>query len=155
MIDAFDAAPTSAWGKAVAPKDGFPTVTLEKDGTPDVTVPKGLKVGKTTSIETLKQGDGETVKDGDYVFVQYKGVKVTDGKEFDSSWGRGTPTSFPTNGVIQGFTKALVGQKVGSQVVAVIPKAEAYGTKGSTSELKNDDLIFVVDILATMHAPAA
>ncbi|GGO62678.1 peptidylprolyl isomerase [Microbacterium nanhaiense] len=153
VIDVFEKAPTAAWGEDVAPEDGFPTVTLAEDGTPDVTVPEDLKVGDTTAIEVLKQGDGETVADGDQVFVQYKGVKVADGEEFDSSWGRGAPTSFPTNGVIEGFTKALVGQKVGSQVVAVIPKAEAYA--GSESELAEDDLIFVVDILGTAHVPAA
>ena len=155
VIDVFEETPTAAWGEDVEPEDGFPTVKIGKDGAPEITVPKDMKVGDTTAIEVLKQGDGETVADGDQVFVQYTGVKVADGEEFDSSWGRGAPTSFPTNGVIEGFTKALVGQKVGSQVVAVIPKAEAYGTEGSTSELKDDDLIFVVDILGTAHVPAA
>ena len=153
VIDVFDEVATAAWGDDVKPEKGFPTVKLEKDGTPDITVPKDLTVGSTTALEVLKQGDGETVADGDRVFVQYKGVKVSDGEEFDSSWGRGMPTSFPTNGVIEGFTKALVGQKVGSQVVAVIPKDEAYA--GSQSDLADEDLIFVVDILGTAHTPAA
>jgi peptidylprolyl isomerase len=149
VIDVFESAPTAAWGEDVEPEDGFPTVKIGDDGTPAITVPDGLEVGDTTSVEVLKEGDGETVADGDQVFVQYTGVKVSDGEEFDSSWGRGAPTSFPTNGVIEGFTKALVGQKVGSQVVAVIPKDEAYA--GTESELAEEDLIFVVDILATAH----
>lgn len=155
VIDVFETSPTAAWGEDDEPEDGFPTVKIGDDGTPTVTVPDDLTVGDTTAIEVLKQGDGETVAEGDQVFVQYLGVKASDGEEFDSSWSRGTPTSFPTTGVIEGFSKALVGQKVGSQVVAVIPKAEAYGTEGSTSELADEDLIFVVDILGTAHTAAS
>src|SRR5690606_25446569 len=87
VIDVFEAAPIAAWGEDVAPEDGFPTVKRGNDGAPTITIPKDLKVGDTTAISVLKQGDGETIADGDQVFVQYKGVKVSDGEEFDSSWG--------------------------------------------------------------------
>lgn len=99
----------------------------------------------------LKQGDGAEVADGDTVTVQYQGVNWRTGKVFDQSWTRGAPSQFATNQVIKGFTKALVGQKVGSQVIAVIPPDMGYGAAGSESAgIKGTDtLVFVVDILAT------
>ena len=78
----------------------------------------------------LKQGDGEVVQPGDTVTVQYKGVLWRNGEMFDSSWSRGAPASFQTTGVVKGFQKALEGQKVGSQVIAIVPPADGYGTQG-------------------------
>ncbi|WP_414172937.1 FKBP-type peptidyl-prolyl cis-trans isomerase [Clavibacter tessellarius] len=58
--------------------------------------------------------------------MQYTGINWNTKKVFDSSWDKGgKPVSFQTSGVIPGFTKALVGQKVGSQVIAIIPPADA------------------------------
>ncbi|WP_029151024.1 FKBP-type peptidyl-prolyl cis-trans isomerase [Microbacterium indicum] len=151
VMDFLDTARTAAWGEEQEPQDGFPTVELADDGTPSVTIPDGFETPDTTELEQLKQGDGITVEDGDTVFVQYLGVQTSDGTEFDSSWSRGTPTSFATSGVIEGFTKALVGQKVGSQVLAVIPPSEGYGDSDS-SDLQDETLVFVVDILGTMRA---
>ncbi|MES2093984.1 MAG: FKBP-type peptidyl-prolyl cis-trans isomerase [Actinomycetota bacterium] len=134
--------------KAVA---GLPTVTLAKSGEPTITVPKTDPPSKLT-IEDLKKGTGTTVKAGDTVTVHYTGVVWATGKVFDSSWTRGTPASFATTGVIPGFGKALVGQKVGSQVIAVIPPADGYGATpptGQTDITATSTLVFVVDILAT------
>ena len=92
------------------------------------------------------------MKAGDTVTVHYTGVVWATGKTFDSSWTRGTPASFATTGVIPGFGKALVGQKVGSQVIAVIPPADGYGAKvppNQTDITPTSTLVFVVDILAT------
>jgi len=154
VLDFLDKAETAAWGEEQEAPEGFPAVELGEDGAPTVTVPDGFETPDTTQLATLKEGDGATVEDGDNVFVQYAGIKASDGTEFDSSWSRGAPTSFQTGAVIEGFTKALVGQKVGSQVIAVIPPAEGYG-ESEGHELQDETLIFVVDILGTMHAPAA
>ena len=54
-----------------------------------------------------------------------------------------------------GFVQALAGQKVGSQVLVVIPPALGYGEDAKAHELGGKTLVFVIDILATMHAPAA
>lgn len=153
VLDFFDRAETQAWGEPQDAPDGFPDVQLGEDGEPTVTIPDGLEVPKETEVATLLKGDGETVTEGDTVFLQYKGVKASDGEEFDSSWSRGAPTALPAaaGSVIEGFAKAMIGQEVGSQVIAVIPKAEAYGT-AEGHELQDEDLIFVVDILGTMHA---
>ncbi|MEE2814539.1 MAG: FKBP-type peptidyl-prolyl cis-trans isomerase, partial [Actinomycetota bacterium] len=70
-------------------------------------------------------------------------------EEFDSSWSRdATPSQFPTSGVVAGFRKALEGQNVGSQVIVEIPPADGYGAVEG-SELKDETLVFVIDILGT------
>ena len=99
----------------------------------------------------LKKGDGETVADGASVTVHYTGVIWATGETFDSSWTRGEPATFSTSGVVEGFSAALVGQTVGSQVLAVIPPAQGYGdTPPESSGIgATDTLVFVIDILAT------
>lgn len=128
--------------------DGLPTVALADDGAPTITVPKTDPPAEL-EIAVLKQGDGAEVADGASVTVHYTGVIWGTGEVFDSSWPKGAPATFTTEGVIPGFGKALVGQKVGSQVLAVIPPAEGYGEAGQGSIKGTDTLVFVVDILAT------
>lgn len=155
VFDLLSVTPTAAWGEEQEPTEGMPTVELAEDGAPTVTIPEGAEAPETTELSTLKAGDGATVEAGDMVLVQYTGVKLSDGSVFDSSWDRGTPAQFETTGVVTGFKKALEGQKVGSQVLAVIPPAEGYGASEG-NELQEETLVFVVDILATQHpAPAA
>ncbi len=153
VFDIQSIVPTTAWGTDQPAVDGMPTVTLAEDGTPTVTVPKG-DAPTEVKLATLKKGDGEIVKSGDTVTVQYMGIKWSDGTEFDSSWSRGAvPSSFPTTGVVQGFKQALEGYEVGSQVLVVVPPAAGYGASAG-HELEKETLIFVVDILATTTASA-
>lgn len=138
-------------GVAQKPVAGLPTVALASNGEPTITVPK-TAAPTTLTIQDLKKGAGTTVKAGDTVTVHYTGVVWDTGKVFDSSWTRGTPATFATTGVIPGFGKALVGQKVGSQVLAVIPPAEGYGSSvpaNQTAIKATSTLVFVIDILAT------
>lgn len=138
-----------ATGKAVTPPAGFPAVKLDaKTGEPTITIPKSAAPSET-KIGLLKQGAGETVQPGDTVTVQYKGVLWRNGQAFDSSWSRGEPASFQTTGVVVGFKKALEGQKVGSQVIAIIPPADGYGSAGNGDIKGTDTIVFVVDILST------
>jgi len=135
-----------------APQDakaGFPTVTLASSGEPTITMPKA-DPPKDLQIEVLKKGTGSVVKDGATVTVHYVGAIWATGKVFDSSWTRGTPATFSTSGVVSGFGKAMIGQTVGSQVVAVIPPSEGYGSEGDGSgTIKGTDtMVFVIDILA-------
>jgi peptidylprolyl isomerase len=131
-------------------EEGFPTVELAEDGAPTITIP-ATDPPSELRISVLKQGDGAEVAEGDTVTVHYTGVDWATGEVFDSSWTRGEPAPFGTDQVIPGFGKALVGQKVGSQVIAVIPPAEGYGDtppEGSTIT-PTSTLVFVADILAT------
>lgn len=148
VIDTVSKAPTRATGTAVAPTPGFPTVKLAKSGAPTITIPKADPPTET-KIALLKQGDGDTVQPGDTVTVQYSGVLWRNGNVFDSSWAKGAPVSFQTTGVVAGFKKALEGQKVGSQVIAIIPPADGYGATGNGDIKGTDTIVFVVDILKT------
>ena len=135
-----------ATGTPVEPLAGFPEVVFT-DGNPTVTIPDG-DVPADYAIETLIQGDGVVVAEGATVIVNYEGVNWNTGEVFDSSFDRGEPATFSTQGVIQGFHDALVGQKVGSRVVVVIPSELGYGDTGSGDQIKGGDtLVFVVDIL--------
>jgi hypothetical protein len=155
VFDFLDIVPNAAWGEPQEPVEGMPTVTLDDDGAPTIELPGG-DAPTAVELETLKKGDGATVAPGDTVLVQYTGVKWSDGSVFDSSWEAGTPASFQTTGVVDGFRQALEGQTVGSQVVVVIPPAAGYGEEGSSdNELAGETLVFVVDILGTQHAAAA
>lgn len=153
IIDVLDSVRTAAWGEPQEPVDGMPTVKLAKDGEPSVTMPKG-DAPKDLKVSVLKQGDGPAVADGDTTLLQYYGADWADGKSFDSSWKNGEPLALPGNTYVPGFVQALAGQKVGSQVLVVIPPALAYGEDPKAHELGGKTLVFVIDILATMHAPA-
>lgn len=130
---------------------GFPTVTLAEDGKPSVTLPDTAPPS-TLQVGVSMLGDGATVADGDDVVVQYQGTNWRTGEVFDESWGRRIPATFNTEGVVQGFKKALVGQTVGSQVVVIIPPGEGYGEQGNPqADIQGSDvLVFVIDILATV-----
>lgn len=148
VADILRLAPTRADGAPVTPPEGFPTVKLRKSGEPDITIPKADPPTETR-IAQLKQGSGETVLPGDMVTLQYKGVLWRNGEMFDSSWKTGNPASFSTSQVVKGFQKALEGQTVGSQVIAIVPPAEGYGEKGSGEITGTDTMVFVIDILGT------
>lgn len=149
-VETIEKLPTTASGTPVDPTEGMPEVTLDDAGMPTVSIP-GTDAPAETEVALLKEGDGPVVQSGDLVTVQYLGVKWSNGTEFDSSWSRGAvPAQFPTTGVVTGFKMALEGQKVGSQVVVVMPPKDGYGEgEINESDLKGETLVFVVDILAT------
>ncbi len=147
-------APVKALAKAngtpQAAPAGFPTVVLAASGAPTITMPTTAPP-TATQVAVLKKGSGKVVKAGDSVTMNYTGAIYATGKVFDSSWTRGQTFTTVTSGVIPGFTKALVGQAVGSQVIVVIPPVDGYGASGtSDGSIKGTDtIVFVIDILAT------
>ena len=138
-----------AEGAAVAPVPGLPTVTLSETGVPTIALGDGAAV-TTLVVQPLIKGTGAEVEEGQSVTVHYTGALYSDGKVFDSSWDRDEPLPFTvgTGKVISGWDKALVGQTVGSQLLLVIPAADAYGDAGQGKIPAGATLIFVVDILA-------
>jgi peptidylprolyl isomerase len=149
-VETIEQLPTTASGSDVDATEGMPVVELDDAGSPTITIPDA-DAPTETEVAVLKQGDGAVVGAGDLVTVQYRGVKWSDGSEFDSSWSRdAAPSQFPTSGVVPGFKMALEGQKVGSQVVVAMPPKDGYG-EGETNDtdLTGETLVFVVDILAT------
>jgi len=139
-----------AAGTAVDPKDGLPQVSLADDGKPSITIPEG-DAPTTLAVQPLIEGEGEAVTAGQSITVHYTGVVWAGGKQFDSSWDRGAPTTFQIGlgAVIEGWDTGLVGQKIGSQVLLVIPPDMGYGAEGNSAAgiSGTDTLVFVVDIL--------
>lgn len=95
----------------------------------------------------LTEGKGPKPTATDVVKVNYKGTTL-DGKEFDSSYKRGQPATFPLNSVIPGWTEALQLMNVGSKFKVLLPPSLAYGENGSGSVIgPNSVLIFEIELL--------
>ena len=114
-------------------------------------VPKGTPPAPTAlKAETLIPGTGAAIKDGQQATVQYVGVLFKDGKEFDSSWGKGKqPFQFALGGgqVIPGWDQGVLGMKVGERRKLTIPAELAYGAQGSPPKIgPNEPLIFDIDL---------
>jgi FKBP-type peptidyl-prolyl cis-trans isomerase len=133
---------------------GLPTISTSSPGTaPPVHIPQTVPPA-TLQSQTLIQGTGPVVKKGKLLIAQYEGVIWRTGKVFDSSWQRGVPAGFEigTGQVIKGWDDTLVGKRVGSRVLLVVPPADGYGPQGGNSQAginKTDTLVFVVDLLGT------
>ncbi|WP_433531046.1 FKBP-type peptidyl-prolyl cis-trans isomerase [Micromonospora sp. CA-263727] len=100
------------------------------------------------TVTTLIEGAGPKVETGQSITTNYVGVFYANGEEFDSSWSRGEPATFPigVQQVIEGWDKGLVGVNVGSRVQLDIPAEQAYGD--GAGGRPGGPLRFVVDILA-------
>lgn len=111
---------------------------------------KKPNVKTTTSglqYEVLKEGTGDMPSMTDIVTVNYKGT-LLDGTEFDSSYARKEPATFPLNRVIKGWTEGVQLMKKGSKYKFYIPAALAYGDKGAGNKIApNAALIFEVELL--------
>ncbi len=153
VLDVVKAYLPRANGTNQAVANGLPSVVLAENGTPGITVPSAEAPTKL-EVGVLKKGAGKKVKEGDPVTVHYTGVLWDTKKVFDSSWESGEPADFVAadgsttdGGVVPGFANALIGQRVGSQIIAVIPPDQGYGDQGSEKIPAGSTLIFVVDIL--------
>ncbi|MBX2809971.1 MAG: FKBP-type peptidyl-prolyl cis-trans isomerase [Cellvibrionaceae bacterium] len=111
----------------------------KKDGV--VTTESGLQ------YRELVSGDGKQAKAEDTVSVHYRGT-LTNGTEFDSSYSRNEPATFPVQGVIPGWVEALQLMQVGDKWELVIPSDLAYGSGGTGNSIgPNAVLVFEVELL--------
>ena len=96
---------------------------------------------------SLKDGTGASPKANDTVKVHYRG-SFPDGREFDSSYKRGTPIEFPLNGVIPCWTEGVQRMKVGGKSKLTCPSQIAYGSRGAGGVIPpNATLLFEVELL--------
>ena len=148
-----------AYGLEQVPQQGMPSVVTTPDGIPGVTVP-GEDPPTSLKIAVLKQGDGEVVEEGQVVYAHYLRLDWSDPKSATSTKSTWTDYGNPerlsltkldpqTNiGLTTGALQAIVGQKVGSQVLAVVPPA--FGFPDGTAPDGVDPtstLVYVIDIL--------
>ena len=105
--------------------------------------------------KVVKEGTGAQPKEKDTVMANYRGTLI-DGTEFDSSYTRGQPATFPVSGVIKGWTEALQMMKVGSKYQLFIPAKLAYGERAIGPDIgPNSTLIFEVELLDVKPAAGA
>lgn len=133
--------PTDTTGNATTAQTGDAFLAANKQKPGVVTLPDGLQ------YKIIKAGNGPQPTDSDVVTVHYVG-KLIDGTEFDSSYKRGQPATFPVSGVIPGWTEALKLMKTGSTWELYIPASLAYGERGAPPIIgPNETLIFKVSLL--------
>ena len=123
----------------------------------DAAAASSFEIVPGLTARILREGEGDAAEAGDNVEVHYTGW-TTDGKMFDSSVKRGQPASFPLNGVIKGWTEALLMMPVGSKWKLFIPAELAYGERAQRNIPANSTLLFdieLVDIKAGESAPPA
>lgn len=139
-----------AVGDSKSSQNGMPTIIRATNGQPTIQFAKGEAPTELTVVPLI-EGWGEPVaaNRGQKVTVHYSGWIWENQNKFDSSWDSGRPAEFSLEdgALIEGFVKGLDGQKVGSQVLVVIPPALAYGDQDQENIPANSTLIFVVDIL--------
>lgn len=120
--------------------DAFLAANKGKEGV--VTLPSGLQ------YKIITQGAGPKPTPSDTVVCNYRGTLIN-GTEFDSSYKRGQPATFPVGGVIKGWTEALQLMPVGSKYQLFVPADLAYGERGAGADIgPNSTLIFEVELIS-------
>ncbi|MFF3353768.1 FKBP-type peptidyl-prolyl cis-trans isomerase [Streptomyces sp. NPDC002917] len=145
--------PTSAKGTEVAQDNvDLPKVGTNTDGkAPSVKIPEKTDPPKKLVSNYILESDGDVIKETDSVVVNYVGLLWKDGKTFDSTYAQGKTQTFPLAQVtLKGLKNGLVGKKLGSRVLLVIPPDQAFGDKAQQSIPANSTLVFAVDLLAKM-----
>jgi FKBP-type peptidyl-prolyl cis-trans isomerase len=129
--------------EAANKKQGADFLAANKTKEGVVTLPSGLQ------YKILTPGTGPKPTASDSVVCNYRGTLVN-GTEFDSSYKRGEPATFPVSGVIKGWTEALQLMPVGSKWQLVVPADLAYGARGTPNGPIGPDstLIFDVELIS-------
>lgn len=123
--------------------EAFLAENRKKEGV--VTLTSGLQ------YKVIKKGSGKRPKLTDTVTTHYRGTLI-DGTEFDSSYRRGQPATFPVDGVIAGWTEALQLMEEGAKWQLFIPPHLAYGERGAGPQIgPHATLIFEVELLSVQE----
>lgn len=143
-------------GRASLPERGMPQVVDHPDGFHGVSFPMAPPSGDL-KVQTVIQGDGDVVADGDRIVVHYTGLVWQTQSVFSSSFDQAFPVTLTvsdgslegaTTGVIRGVYEALAGARVGSRVLAVIPPEFGYPAGNQPAGVPDGaTLVYVFDIL--------
>jgi peptidylprolyl isomerase len=163
VIDVMDTAtPTldGPQGKKVEPPKDAPTIVEEGGTITGLDFSNAPKEDPTKfQVIPLVEGTGEAIKEGDQITANYIGTKWGSSKPFDNSFTRGQPAPYTVAsgvtasgqpGVIKGWVKGLVGVKVGSRVMLIVPPELGYGKQGNP-QIKigpHDTMAFLIDVLS-------
>ena len=119
----------------------------KKEGVKTHTVKLPNGTNAVLQYKVLTAGTGPKPSTNDTVITHYRGTLI-DGTEFDSSYKRGEPATFPVTGVIKGWTEALLMMPVGSKWQLFIPSDLAYGERGAGRQIgPNSTLIFDIELI--------
>ena len=127
--------------------EAFLAENAKKEGvkTHQVKLPSGTNA--TLQYKVMTPGTGAKPNTNDTVITHYRGTLI-DGTEFDSSYKRGEPATFPVTGVIKGWTEALLMMPVGSKWQLFIPSELAYGERGAGRNIgPNATLVFDIELI--------
>ncbi|AWZ09376.1 MULTISPECIES: FKBP-type peptidyl-prolyl cis-trans isomerase [unclassified Streptomyces] len=145
--------PASAKGKEI-PQDNkdLPKVGVNTDGKEvSVTVPKDATPPAKLVSDYVLEGDGAVVKDTDNVVVKFNGKTWKDDKTFESTYATDQSVTWPLEQLsVKGLKEGLLGKKVGSRILLVIPPDAGFGDKEQGTIPANSTLVFSLDILAVM-----
>jgi len=162
LFDVTNVMPGRATGGDQPAQAGFPSVVTTSIGQPGLTIPSGT-VPTELSYTALKKGTGPVVASGDTLTVQSLGVVYSSKAVFESTWKDGAAKQLlvadgttTQGGVVPGLAAALVGQTVGSQILAVIPPEQGFGAQGNGSTVPaGATLVYVIDILGITNPTPA
>jgi FKBP-type peptidyl-prolyl cis-trans isomerase FklB len=127
--------------------DGAKFLSENKSKAGVVVLPSGLQ------YKVITMGNGPKPKENQMVVVNYRGTLI-DGTEFDNSYKRGEPATFPVKGIIKGFTEALQLMPIGSKWQLFIPADLAYGERAAGPQIAPfATLIFEVELLDAKAMP--
>jgi peptidylprolyl isomerase len=145
VVDIISVSVAGPTGKAVTPAPGLPAVS-DADK-PVVTIPSGNP--PTTMVDQpLTEGTGEKVAKTDTIMARYVGYSWKTGKLIDD--GFDTPTSGKVTDLIPGWQTGLLGKKVGSRVLLVLPPADGFPNGSNNPPVEaGDTVVYVIDILFT------
>lgn len=133
-----------------APSDGATvdgvTAYFQPNGAPAIAVATDAQPATELGVADVVVGEGAEAQAGDTLTVDYCGVGLGSKTLFDSSYSRGTPATFPLDGVITGWQEGVPGMKVGGTRLLVIPGELAYGENPPPGIGPNETLIFTVTL---------
>lgn len=156
FVFVFDFTGAAAVCDALTPREeNYPEVDLgDGSSEPTITIPECMEPPTELEIEVLVEGDGAVVAADQSIMTNYVGVKWNGAERFDGSWDEtGIEFSTAEGALIDGFTRAMIGQKIGSTILVTMPPEMAYGEAGAGHPLSGHTLTFVLQLVSV--APAA